>query len=302
MLSHYLIAARKFDRIAVKPSQTALYNNPPPKRQNMMDNEQTEFHERGWIGPIPLVSQRSAQALLQIGRRSLGRFMPPRAMSIDLPDNAFEERPWFKSMHAYIPEYMNLAAHPSILTRVMTLLGPDVLVWGVTLVRKKPGDIHRWHVDVEHRRWRGVTAFVALDGTKPGYSGLKFIDGSHRISEAPQNHHVGNDNEALALASKYDSRAQLSEPPVTDGQVLLFDGMMWHGSENRTDQTRTAMTIQYSAPDERIAIPLNWDEPIIWHSYAPPCIVVAGQDSLRKNRIVSRASNCPVSPSSARLE
>ena len=60
--------------------------------------------------------------------------------------------------------------------------------------------MHRWHVDVETRRWRGISAFVAMTGTTPGYSGLKFLNGSHALPESPQDRRISTDDDALRWA------------------------------------------------------------------------------------------------------
>jgi hypothetical protein len=234
------------------------------------------LRERGWAGPFPLLSPADGDRLVETALATQNRFTYD--IRVTMPADAFETRPWLKSMHAFVPAFMEIATNPAIVNRAVALLGPDVVVWGLTIIRRSVREKHRWHVDVEHRHWPGISAWIGLQGTALG-SGLKFIDGSHRFRDAPQDHGVASDEEACALARRCDPAARLSEPSVRDGEFLLFDGTTWHGSENVTDRVRTAMLIQYSRPDSRIAIPLNADGPIVWHPHRPPCIVVAGRRS-----------------------
>jgi ectoine hydroxylase-related dioxygenase (phytanoyl-CoA dioxygenase family) len=94
-------------------------------------------------------------------------------------------------MHAYLPAYGRLASHPAIVARVASILGPDVIAWGMTTSTVRPGQRHRWHVDVEHRRWPGVSVFVGLRNMARG-SSLKVISGSHRLEESPGDGGLGD--------------------------------------------------------------------------------------------------------------
>ena len=251
-----------------------------------MDFEVRGFRERGWSGPFPLLTKPEAAALCDLAVAAQDRFTPPQQMRKRMPAAAFEKRPWFKSMHAYVPELMALAAHPSIVEKVVAVLGPDVVVWGLSVSQKAPDEVHRWHVDVETRRWRGISAFVAMTGTTPGYSGLRFLNGSHALPESPQDRHIQTDDDALRWAKSAGTPTEIVEPPVNDGDFVLFEGSVWHASHNRTPQTRTAIIIQYSRPDADVAIPLTWNAPIVWHSYRPPCntIVVPPVSSRAESR------------------
>jgi hypothetical protein len=39
------------------------------------------------------------------------------------------ERLWFKSLHARVPLFAEIAAHPAIVNRLRQLLGEDVMLW-----------------------------------------------------------------------------------------------------------------------------------------------------------------------------
>ncbi len=59
-----------------------------------------------------------------------------------LPSNAhepdaFQRRPWFKSMHVLFPRFAEVAGHPAVVDRVASLLGPDILAWGVTTTMRR---------------------------------------------------------------------------------------------------------------------------------------------------------------------
>ena len=241
------------------------------------------FAERGWSGPHRLMAPGEANALGALGGRCLPLVSDPSSWWGRTPD--FAARPWFKSLHAHVPAFHDLARHPTLVAAVSERLGPDVLAWGVSVMRKGPGERHPWHVDVEHGDWPGVSVFLGLSGTVPQRSGLKLIGGSQRLPRPP---HGLDDNGALALARTALPDATLDYPPLGDGEFLLFDGPVWHASHNSGGGVRLAAILQYCAPSAKVRIPLSFGEPVEWHDARPPCTLVAGVDRSGFNRLADR--------------
>jgi len=246
--------------------------------------EKTYFETRGWIGPFPLLSTAEIAKLAEAHANSLDQFligseMPKLASDSPLP------KPWHKSLHAYLPEFRRLIQHPNLVERVASVLGPNVIAWGVSVTTRRPGQVHRWHVDVEHRRWRGISAFIGLTGTSPK-STLSVIAGSHLFDVMPQTLGVTDDFSALAEAKKISRDSELVSVSLNEGEFFLFDGPLWHGSANVGNVTRLAVIAQFAAPTERVGVPLTCDEPIRWHSSIPPCVLVKGQDPQGLNHLV----------------
>ena len=256
-------------------------------RQPTLDaGELARFKERGWVGNFPALAAAEAEAIA--GRRALEitRFSYPDNRGLAGGPGAFERRPWFKSMHAYLPDYFALASHPAIVGRVASILGPDLIAWGVTTILMQPGQVHRWHVDLEHVHWEGVSAFIGLQGNTT-QTNLKVVTRSQGIGALPQRLGIRSDADALAACRQADPACALEVMDVQVGEFSLFDGRLWHGSHNTGQTPRTAMIAQYARPDARIRIPLNWDEPIRWHPDPPPCVLVRGQDRHGINRVVT---------------
>jgi len=261
----------------------------------LLPAELSLFSECGWIGPFPLLPAEIVARLSQAHYAVATQFTPAEALGHTRTGDAFERRPWFKSMHAYLSDFCDVACHPSILNKVSAILGPDILIWGQTTTIMAPGQTHRWHVDVEHSAWSGVTAFVGLQNTCRDTT-LKVITGSHRIDAWPQQLGVGSDFVALAASRCFVPSCELVAPDVHEGDFFIFEGRIWHGSSNTGDKTRIATIIQYARPDASIRIPLNWDAPVRWHPYAPPCVLACGEDRFGLNRLVSRPRARPATP------
>jgi hypothetical protein len=246
--------------------------------------EMALFERDGWIGSYPLLGRGEIAELLR-ARRGGPRFLRKGLERIAEDERVFDRRPWYKSMHAYLPAFGRLAAHPAIVARVASILGPDVIAWGMTSSNLRPRQRHRWHVDVEHRRWPGVSVFIALRNIAPG-SSLKVVSGSHRIEETPPTGGPVSDAAALAASRRLQPASELDTVELGEGDFFIFHGRLWHGSHNRTWRIRSALIAQYARPDAEIAIPLTYDDPIRWHTYRPPCLLVQGTDRSGVNRLV----------------
>jgi hypothetical protein len=252
----------------------------------LSSGELRSFAQRGWAGPYPLLSSEGVAWACQSYKNAHIRFRRRNLLRTLYQSDAFSRTPWHKSMHAYLPSFCEIASHPAIVTRVASVLGPDVIAWGVGMSRVRPGQRHRWHVDVEHVRWPGVTIFLGLKNTSLA-SSLKVICGSHRIAQVPQAIGVDDDTGALTTCKRLDPDCELVTVKVKEGEFFLFDGRLWHSSHNTRWKWRSAIIAQYARPDAAIAIPLNYDQPIRWHSQQPPCVLVSGQDRSGVNRLVS---------------
>jgi hypothetical protein len=247
--------------------------------------ERDRFERTGWTGVYPLLTAAGVEFACRTRERVIARFMPPESLPSAQDPAAFKQRPWFKSLHAHVPYYYDIARHPAIVGRVVSVLGPDVLAWGLTMIRAVPGRVHRWHVDVEHRHWHGVSVYLGLEGIDI-HSTLKVLEGSHRLDELPQALGVDDDAEALAAAQERVPGARVLPVPLEPGQFFLFAGRLWHASHNTGPRVRTAMIIHYSRPDAPVRVPLNFTEPVQWHPTPPPCVLVSGSDRHGVNRLV----------------
>lgn len=254
--------------------------------------ELARFGRDGWVGTYPLFDAAGVDRLSRLRDPTLAHITLPGQMTQAMNPQAFERRPWFKSMHALVPEYHDAACHPAIVRRVASILGPDVIAWGLTLTRSPPGGVHRWHVDVEHLRWPGVSVYIGLVNSDLD-SALQVLTGSHLMPEKPQAYGVNDDAGALAAVQPTVPAAEALRIPVEPGEFFLFDGRLWHGSHNTGANVRLAMIIHYSRPDVRVQIPLNFDDPIHWHESRPPCVLVCGEDRFGINRLVARPPALP---------
>jgi hypothetical protein len=132
----------------------------PQSMPQLSAEEKAHFDQDGWIGTFPLFTVSEVRRACELREQVLPQVMFPGQFAQAEDPLAFERRPWFKSLHTLVPEYYDAARHPAIVGRVASLLGPDFMAWGLTLTRSVPGGAHRWHVDIEHMHWPGVSVYI----------------------------------------------------------------------------------------------------------------------------------------------
>lgn len=244
-----------------------------------------EFRSLGFTGPVPILSKHECGELL-------GRLRE----SDDPPV-------WFKGHGASSPAFLAAAQHPRLLGALSVLLGPDVMLWGASLVTREPGQSHRWHTDIESSdpSSRTVSVWLGLDGTSRR-SSLQVASGSHRFGRPLQEVYARagkrrgdvTRDDVLEWALEHDPRSGIVEPDLQDGDALFFDGRLWHGSRNTDEErTRTCLLLQYATPGTPIRIPdltaLEWPfrprEDVM-----PPCVLVTGNAEDTPNDLVAASA------------
>ena len=86
----------------------------------------------------------------------------------------------------------DLCADPAITDRVVSLLGPDIVLWSSNFWTKQPGGKEvPWHQDINY--WPldpplNVTAWLAIDEATVENSCVRIIPGSHKKMLPSQSH------------------------------------------------------------------------------------------------------------------
>jgi hypothetical protein len=237
----------------------------------------------GYLGPIALLTRDECARLAAYLRRE------------DLPTPHI----WSKGRAVQERPVYELATRPDILGPVVEAVGPDVVLWGASAVRRRPSEAHPWHSDIESCGPEGgfVSVWIGIENTSRE-SSLQVIRGSHRlglsVQEARSALGVGREEATpkalLEFVRARDPQATLESPDMENGDAIFFDGRLWHGTANlRSEGVRTALVLQYAASDRPVRIP-DWSE-LDWpfHIRAdplPPVIVVHGTNRGGPNHVV----------------
>jgi mannose-6-phosphate isomerase-like protein (cupin superfamily) len=240
----------------------------------------------GFIGPIDLFTREQCELILKHYRRGVPPPQPEWPKDLAVRDRFFYE----------------VAKRPALISLLRPLLGEDIVLWGASVVERAPGQTHIWHTDIETSAPEGrfVTVWVGLENTCRD-SALQLISRSHRFGRPIQQEVYerglqrgeATDEMVKAWAQEHDGLSDFVQPDMNDGQALLFDGGLWHGSHNAGDRPRTALLLQYAAADTPIVLPafnhVEW--PFRFTSAEPPSVVVTGNS--KNGNVTLPPSACP---------
>jgi phytanoyl-CoA dioxygenase PhyH len=303
------------------PSQEQLEHVNHPRSLALTAAELRSFQTNGYIGPFQLVEPRlcgplAERLVAKVQSHPVLNMRSPRRRIEDsihafahryLKREPIEERPagtpryWYKSAHLLIPEVEELALRPGVIDRMTSILGKDLLLWGGQLVAKRAGEHHRWHEDVEHVAWAGVTAWIGLSNVDR-HSTMKIIPGSHLFGVTPQElakRHGGrleSNSDVLRLAKQISPDARIVELDLRPGDFFIFSGRTWHASKNDTGRERVAMIFQFCPSSSRARIPCSYELPTPWYPAQPWVMLASGEDHHHINHVQRpRALRRPVS-------
>ena len=193
----------------------------------------------------------------------------------------------------------DLAVRPELIGWLTRLLGSNVILWGADIIRRKAGQVHHWHTDIESSDPKGrfASVWIGIENTTRD-SALELIRRSHKFAKPIQqvaHEHGSRRGEApaetvLTWAQERDPAAAIERLDMGDGDAVIFDGRLWHGSHNsRPEGERSALIFQYASADMPVRIPdpsqVNWP----FRQLAmplPPVILISGSDRHAINRLV----------------
>jgi hypothetical protein len=72
---------------------------------------------------------------------------------------------WHKAPGASESFIFDLATYPPLVVWLRQLLGPDIVLWGASIVERKPGQTHLWHTDIETSApdARAISVWIGLE-------------------------------------------------------------------------------------------------------------------------------------------
>ncbi len=127
------------------------------------------FHENGYLGPFPSYTPEEMEGVRQyIVDQVLSRPGPT-------PRNPLQSR------HMDSRAVFDLASHPAIIDRMVSLYGPHLIMWATYFFQKDPGGVRiPWHQDQNY--WPlepiiNISAWIALDDVGLDNSCVQILPG-----------------------------------------------------------------------------------------------------------------------------
>ncbi len=239
---------------------------------SLCEAEMTQFWRQGYLGPYAVCSPEE-----------MWRMQPEieKVLETDPPDH--KDR--VHNRHLDFPIISDLATHPTIVNKMASIYGPDLLLWRTNFFVKEPGAKEiPWHQDFNYWPLEPpiiISAWLAIDETTLENSCLQFIPGSHRkvvphvkatsdmaFNQMGDMHFINTDN--------------IVNLEMRPGEFVLFNERTLHHSDaNRSDKRRIGLAIRVIVPIVKV---FDWDSPL--HEL----IVIHGEDPLQFNKRQSTAS------------
>ena len=196
------------------------------------------YRDYGYVSPLRAFPEEEARACrteLENGERTHG-----------LPADRR------RKMHLYLTWVDTIVRHARVLDAVEDLIGPDILLYHLTLWLKEPRTdaFISWHQDstyfglspAEH-----VTAWVALSPSNLESGCVQVVPGSHLAGQAAH----GQEQNAANMFATGQNLAVAADAPLemlvlVPGEFSLHHTHLFHNSmPNRSDDRRIGLAIRY---------------------------------------------------------
>ena len=161
--------------------------------------------------------------------------------------------------HLLLTWLSELVHDPAILDPVESILGPDILCWGTSVLIKDPGDgTHvSWHQDLQYWGLEPddvVSAWLALTPATKETGCMRMLAGSHTWTDLV---HEDTDDDKNLLSRGQSIRDGIDEDTarilqLQPGEISLFHGNIAHASSsNSGTERRIGIVTRYLAPNVR---------------------------------------------------
>ncbi len=196
------------------------------------------YQDKGYVSPLrafDTAAARGYRTRLEEGERGHGL----------APDQQ-------RKMHLYLKWADEVVHHPRILDAVEDLIGPDILVYHLTLWMKEPQTdaFISWHQDATYfglSPAEHVTAWVALSPSSTASGCVQVLPGSQLRGQVPHGQKKDGANmfatgQSLEVPADAPVELLLLEP----GEFSLHHTYLFHNSmPNRSDDRRIGLGISY---------------------------------------------------------
>ncbi|MCG9129395.1 phytanoyl-CoA dioxygenase family protein [Candidatus Poribacteria bacterium] len=235
-------------------------------KNRLSEEEKQQFWEKGYLGPYTLCSPEDMVK------------MQPEIVEIlhsDAPDHKVREH----NRHLDYPLIYKLATHSTVVDRMASIYGPDLLLWRTNFFVKEPGAKEiPWHQDFNY--WPVeppiiISAWIAIDSATLENSCLQIIPGSHR-KVIP--HIKATSDMAFNQMGdlNYIDTSNVVNLEMQPGEFVLFNERTMHHSEaNRSDKRRIGLAVRVIVPIVKV---FDWDSP------KHELIVINGEDRSQINK------------------
>lgn len=243
-----------------------LYRGDQPARPDLLDLSAVDdaavarFHEQGYLVVRQALTAEEVAAALEAIDQLIERSEPGGSIDVvqyepTAPAEVAERPPaqrrdQVRKLFRFVqhsPPLQALVTHPALLGAIERLMGAAPVLFQDMALLKPPGigSEKPWHQDCAYFNLPPDTcvvgAWIALDEATPDNGCMHVIPGSHR--GGPRVHWQRRDWQLCDTDVPVEHDHVVPLPP---GGVLLFHGLLWHGTPpNRSVARRRALQYHY---------------------------------------------------------
>jgi non-haem Fe2+, alpha-ketoglutarate-dependent halogenase len=200
-----------------------------------------QYHERGYLSPIRVLSSERAAACRQ-------KLEAAEAANGGPFQGAMKQKP-----HLLFTWLDDLVRDDAVLDAVEGVIGPNILCWASGFFTKEAHDPSyvSWHQDLTYWGLEPadiVTAWIALSPSTPESGCMRVVPGSHKRDVMPHTETFAAQN---LLSRGQEIEVEVDEADAADvvlqpGEMSLHHVKLIHGSKaNRADDRRIGFAIRY---------------------------------------------------------
>lgn len=222
----------------------------PPPRHGLTDEQMSHFATHGFVSDIPILSESQTATALK-------KLIVLERQEVETDPSRWKRdqyQPWSNRQSPWWHWFMPMCTHPTIITSVQSILGPNILIRNADIF-VKPTLCDRainWHVDstapVEQSH-KMVTAWLALTESSAANGCMEWIPGSHKMvlpNGSIDKKTLTFRGEALTRANHSERVSNILKP----GRLAIHHFRTAHRSGgNYTKQPRIALVIRFMAAD-----------------------------------------------------
>ncbi|MFD1564459.1 phytanoyl-CoA dioxygenase family protein [Haloarchaeobius amylolyticus] len=239
-----------------------------------------QFHKDGYLGPLKACSPDEAAEFAESVEVEI---LNGDGYPLDHTDKSIRHDRHRDSQLVY-----DFLSQPSIVNRIQSLYGPDLLLWTSHFWEKEPGESGvPWHQEQHFSAVEPpVTATIdlALDPVDETSGCMEVIPGSHE-QFVPHGEAAGAESQGLA-DSEYVDQSCARSIPLKAGEFVLYNSRLLHRTlANGTDRERRSVSCRMTPP----IINIQHESPLMYDDHAS--IVVSGEDRYGINRTVEPPSS-----------
>lgn len=220
-------------------------------------NEQQRFAEQGYVVPRYKLPE-SEITQLRLALDAVMSLNPD--VSPELLVNAHIANANAEGIKGH-QSFLELAAHPQLLDLVESVIGPNIILWGLHIFCKPASDGMEvpFHQDGEYwpiKPLATCTLWLAIDDSTIENGCLRVVPGSHREKRVYT--HIKDPREQLVLTQTV-SDEQCDTQDAVDvelraGEMSLHDVYLVHGSNaNTSERRRAGIAIRYMPASSEFA-------------------------------------------------